>query len=65
MLRTFTPRNQPLQAPYIDHLTILDPQRILRQTEDTVTVQTAFLDHHGVMGTLYLLVLTTEALTPR
>jgi len=54
MLPTFTLRQQPLQKSCIDHLTTNDPKRISRQTEDTVTVQTAFLDHQGIMGTLNL-----------
>ncbi len=48
---TFAPRHQPGQEFSIDHLTIWDPRRITRQIEDTGTVQTAFLDHLGVMGT--------------
>jgi hypothetical protein len=64
MLPTFTPRQQPLQASCIDHLTIWDPERISRRTEDTTTVQTAFLDHHGVMGTLHLPIPPPEALSP-
>ena len=43
---------------------IWDPQCISRQTEDIVTVRTAFLYYQGVLGTLHLPVLTTEALTP-
>ena len=61
---TFTPRQQPGQESCIDHLTIWDPRRISRQIEDTVTVQTAFLDHLGVMDTLHLPIMTTEALPP-
>ena len=64
MLPTLTPRHQPLQASCIDNLTIWGPQRISRQAEGTVTVQTASLDHHGVLDTLHLPILTTEALTP-
>ena len=64
MRPTFTPRQQPGQESCIDHLTIWDPRRISRQTENTVTVQTAFLDHLGVMGTLHLPIMTTEALPP-
>ena len=44
---TFTPRQQPGQESCIDHLTIWYPKRISRETVDTVTVQTAFLDHLG------------------
>ena len=64
MLPTFTPRQQPLQASCIDHLTIWDPDHISLQTEDTATVKTAFLDHQGVMGTLHLPNPSTEALPP-
>ena len=42
MLPTFTPRHQPLQASCINHLTIWDPKHISLQTEDIITVQTAF-----------------------
>ena len=34
------------------------------QTEDAVTVHTAFLDHRGVMGTLHLPIPPPEALSP-
>ena len=61
MRPTFTPRHQSGQESCIDHLTIWDPRRISRQIEDTVTVPTAFLDHLGVMGTLHLPIMTTEA----
>jgi hypothetical protein len=64
MLPTFTLRDQPLQESCIDHLTLCDPHRISRQMEDTVIVRTAFLDHHGILGTLHLRILTKEALTP-
>jgi hypothetical protein len=64
MRPTFTPRQQPGNESCIDHLTIWDPRRISRHIEDTVTVQTAFLDHLGVMGTLHLPIMTTEALPP-
>ena len=64
MLPTFTPRQQPLQASCIDHLTIWDPRRISPPTKDTISVQTAFLDHHGVMGTLHLPIPPPEALSP-
>ena len=63
ILPTFTPRQQPLQAS-CHHLTIWGPQRISRQMVGAVTVRTAFLDHHGGLGTLHLPNLTTEALTP-
>jgi hypothetical protein len=61
---TFAPRHQSGQESCIDHLTIWDPGCISRQIEDTVTVQTAFLDHLGVMGTLHLPIMTTEELPP-
>jgi hypothetical protein len=61
MLPTFTPRQYPLQASCIDHLTICDPKHIWCQTEDIVTVQTAFMDHEGVVGTLHLPIMSTEA----
>ena len=64
MLPTFTLRQQPFQASCIDYLTIWDPKRISRQTEDTITVEAAFLYHQGVMGTLHLPILSTEALSP-
>jgi len=64
MLPTFTPRQQSLQASCIDQLTIWNPNHISLQTEDTVTVQTAFLNHQEVMGTLQLPILSTEALSP-
>jgi hypothetical protein len=38
MLPTFTPHQQPLQASYIYHLTIWDPERISRQAEDISTL---------------------------
>ncbi len=49
----------------MDHLTIRDPGRISGQIEDIATVQTAFLDHLGVMGTLHLTIMTTEELPPQ
>jgi hypothetical protein len=64
MRPTFTPCKQPGQGSCSDHLTIWDPMRISRQIEDTVTIQTAFLDHLGVMSTLHLPIMTTEALPP-
>ena len=64
MRPTFTPRQQPGQESYIDHLTIWDPRRISRQIKDTVTVQTTFLDHLGVMGTLHIPIMTTGELPP-
>ncbi len=54
MLPTFTPHQRPLQGSCIDHLTLWDPKCISLQTEDTETLPTAFLDHHGVMGILQL-----------
>ena len=64
MRPTFTPRHQPGQESCIDHLTVWNPRRISHQIEDTVMVQTAFLDHLGVMGNLYLPIMTTEELPP-
>jgi len=61
MRPTFTPRQQPGSELCIDHLTIWDPKRISRPIEDTVTVQTAFLEHLGVMGSLQLPIVTKEA----
>jgi hypothetical protein len=63
-LPTFTPRQHPLHASCIDHLTIWDPRRISHQKEDTFTLPTAFPDHHGGLGSLSLPILTTAALTP-
>ena len=54
MLPTFVPRQRPLQAPCIDHLTLWDPEGLSLQTDDVETLPTAFLDHKGVMGTLQL-----------
>ncbi len=64
MRPTFTPRQQPDHESCIDHHTIWDPRRISRQIEDTVTVQKTLLDHLGVMGTLHLFIMTTEAMPP-
>ena len=64
MLPTFTPRQQPLQASCIDQLTIWYSKRMSRQTDDTLTVQTTFLDHQGVLGTLHLPIPPPEALPP-
>jgi hypothetical protein len=54
MLPTFTPHQRLLHVSCIDHLTLWDPKCISLKTEDTETLSTAFLDHHGVMGTLQL-----------
>ena len=54
MLPTFAPRQRPLQVSCIDHLTLWDPKGLSLQTGDVVTLQTAFLDHKGVMGSLQL-----------
>jgi len=40
----------------------MGPRHISRQTEDTVTVQTTFLDHQGVIGTIHLPIMPTEVL---
>ncbi len=34
------------------------------KTKDIITVQTVFLDHQGVLGTLHLPIMSTEALPP-
>jgi hypothetical protein len=36
MLSTFTPRQHPLHASCIDHITTWDPIRISRQTEEII-----------------------------
>jgi len=54
MFPIFIPRQRPLHASCTNHLTLWDPKCISRQTEDTETIPTTFLVHHGVMGTLHL-----------
>ena len=51
---TIQPRQRPDQSSCIDHLTIWDPRHIARQEDDTQTIPTSFLDHHGVLGRLHL-----------
>ena len=58
------PLLQPDVATYIDHLTIWAPQQLSTQIRDTTTLYTSFLDHKEVLGTIYIPVLTEEAIAP-
>jgi hypothetical protein len=59
---TFLPRQQPLQASCIDHLTLWDPKHLTHQIGNTQTIPSVFLDHHGVLGRISLPILTSAAI---
>jgi hypothetical protein len=61
---TFLPRQQPLHASCIDHLTLLDPKHITHQIGNTQNIPSAFLDHHGVLRRISLAILTSAAIAP-
>ena len=61
---TFLPRQQPLQASCIDHLTLCDPKHIIRQIGNTQNISSAFLDHHGVLGRMSLPIFISAAIAP-
>ena len=61
---TFLPHQQPNQATCIDHLTIWDPDHITQQIGVTQPIHSAFLDHNGVMGRMFIPILTAEAVSP-
>ena len=58
---TFKTQHRPEQTICIDHLAIWDPHKLAHQTGLTTTVESAFLDHNGVLGKISLPILIPPA----